>query len=88
VENITLTGKQHEKLLRAQAEAISLLGVPIFNPLTHGIKGEPLMVPAHEFNKVASAIQKIRAYVQITPKELLTRDSVTKLIDELIPPND
>jgi hypothetical protein len=27
-------------------------GIEIFNPIEHGIHGQPLMVPAHEYNKL------------------------------------
>ena len=38
----------------------ALLGVRVFNPLDHGIRGEPLMVSAADFNRVASALKNLR----------------------------
>lgn len=48
-------------------------GVPVWNPLDHGIQGVPLMVPAHEYNRVASnlaeALSMALQYVPLTGKE-------------------
>ena len=35
-------------------QSTALFGVVVWNPLEAGIKGAPLMVPAHEYNRVAS----------------------------------
>lgn len=47
-----------------------LFGVPIWNPLDHGIRNAPLMVPAHEYNRVVSnladALSLALQYVPLT----------------------
>ena len=40
-------------------KSTALFGIPVFNPLEHGIHGEPLMVPAHEWNRLASAVKAV-----------------------------
>lgn len=35
-------------------ECTALFGVKVWNPLEHHVHGMPLMVPAHEYNRVAS----------------------------------
>lgn len=36
------------------------LNPEIFNPLQYGIKNQPLMVPAHEYNALKSAYLKLK----------------------------
>jgi len=42
-----------------QVGSTALFCAPVFNPLEYGIKGEPLMVPAHHYNRMAGAISDI-----------------------------
>ena len=53
----------------AQVPCISLLDVPVFNPLEHGIHGQPLMVPAHIFNATASVVRRLANWSRKYPSE-------------------
>lgn len=44
--------------------------VEVFNPLEHGIEGQPLMVPAHEYNKLDGKYQSLKADNQKLRAEL------------------
>lgn len=34
-------------------------GIPIFNPLEHGIANQPLMVPAHEYDRLLGLLERL-----------------------------
>ena len=60
---------------------ISLLDVPIFNPLEHGIKGQPLMVPSHIFNAAASVVRRLADWSRQYPAEQIHSFSVKAKMD-------
>lgn len=67
----------------------ALFGVPIWNPLDHGIHSTPLMVSAHEYNRVASNLaDALSLALQYVP---LTGDDADKIREleraATIPPN-
>jgi hypothetical protein len=44
---------QNQSAFNEQKEMTKTInGIEIFNPIEHGIHGQPLMVPAHEYNKL------------------------------------
>ena len=67
----------------------ALFGVAVWNPLEHGIQGQPLMVPAHDYNRVASSLaEALSLALQYVP---LTGDDAEKIREleraATIPPN-
>lgn len=75
---------------RDSVESTALFGVPLWNPLEHGITETPLMVPAHEYNRVASNLaDALSLALQHVP---LTGEDADKIREleraATIPPND
>lgn len=74
---------------RDSVESTALFGVPLWNPLEHGIRNTPLMVPAHEYNRVASSLaDALLLALQYVP---LTGEDADKIREleraATIPPN-
>ena len=67
----------------------ALFGVAVWNPLDAGIKGVPLMVPAHEYNRVASNLaDALSMAIQYVPLEGYDAEEIRRLIRAAtIPPN-
>lgn len=67
----------------------ALFGVGVWNPLDAGIKGVPLMVPAHEYNRVASNLaDALSLALQYVPLEGEDADKIRELERAAtIPPN-
>ena len=58
----------------------ALFGVEVWNPLNAGIKGVPLMVPAHEYNRVASNLaDALSLALQYVPLEGEDADRIREL---------
>jgi hypothetical protein len=70
-------------------QSTALFGVAVWNPLDAGIKGVPLMVPAHEYNRVASNLaDALSLALQYVPHEGYDADEIRRLErDATIPPN-
>ena len=71
------SGKEtSDKELRTPA----LFGVDVWNPLEAGIRGVPLMVPAHEYNRVASNLADALALaLQFVPLEGCDAEEIRRL---------
>jgi hypothetical protein len=67
-----------------------LFGVPRWNPLDHGISGQPLMVPAHEYNRVVSNLaDALSLALQYVPLEGDDAEEIRRLERvATIPPNN
>lgn len=67
----------------------ALFGVGVWNPLAAGIKGMPLMVPAHEYNRVASNLaDALSLALQYVPLEGHDAEEIHRLERAAtIPPN-
>ena len=65
----------------AAVPCISLLDVPVFNPLEHGIVGEPLMVPSHIFNAAASVVRRLADWSRRYPSEQIYSFGVKAKMD-------
>jgi hypothetical protein len=74
---------------RDSVESTALFGVPIWNPLEHGIRNTPLMVPSHEYNRVASNLaDALSLALQYVPLEGADADKIRELERAAtIPPN-
>jgi hypothetical protein len=58
----------------------ALFGVGVWDPLDAGIKGVPLMVPAHEYNRVASNLaDALSLALQYVPLEGDDADKIREL---------
>lgn len=60
---------------------LSLLDVPVFNPLEHGIHGQPLMVPSHIFNAAASVVRRLADWSRKYPSEQIHSFTVKSAMD-------
>jgi hypothetical protein len=71
------------------ATCSALFGVEIWNPLEHGIHGVPLMVPANEYNRVASNLaDALLLAIQYVPLEGYDAEEIRRLERAAtIPPN-
>ena len=81
----------HTDTRRDSVESTALFGIPVFSPLEHGIHGEPLMVPAHEWNKLASAVQSVIDQPDYTNPEGIIRrlkDSLPNARGDSLPPQE
>lgn len=80
--------KNSEKPQKAVAND-ALFGVAVWNPLEAGIHGVPLMVPAHEYNRVASNLaDALSLAIQYVPLEGCDAEEIRRLERAAtIPPN-
>jgi hypothetical protein len=88
-----LTQSKPSRAEQASGEGLqstALFGVGVWNPLDAGIKGVPLMVPAHEYNRVASKLaDALSLALQYVPLEGTDADKIRELERAAtIPPND
>jgi hypothetical protein len=44
-------------------------GITVFNPLEHGIYGQPLMVPAHEYNALLGMLRECEVKFEAYQRE-------------------
>jgi hypothetical protein len=67
----------------------ALFGVGVWNPLDAGIKGVPLMVPCHEYNRVASNLaDALSLALRYVPIEGYDAEEIRRLERAAtIPPN-
>lgn len=66
--------------MSAELESTALFGVRLWNPLEHGIHGQPLMVPAHEYNRVVSNLaDALSLAIQYVPLEGVNAEVIRKL---------
>lgn len=84
-----MTSDTSQTAAGAPVRSEALFGVPIWNPLEYGIANAPLMVPAHEYNRVASnladALSLALQYVPLTGEDA---DKIRQLERAAtIPPN-
>lgn len=58
-------------------------GIEIFNPLEHGIHGKPLMVPAHEYNRMLGVLVEARAYIARHTTPTVTEATHGSIVDRI-----
>lgn len=64
----------------AGIESTALFGVPLWNPLEHGITDAPLMVPAREYSRVASSLaEALSLALQYVPLTGADADKIREL---------
>lgn len=69
-----------EKVNSGDLQCTAMFGVTIWNPLEAGIKGVPLMVPSHEYNRVASNLaDALLLALQYVPLEGEDSEKIHKL---------
>jgi len=72
---------EQENASGAQVPCISLLDVPVFDPLEHGIRRQPLMVPAHIYNAAASVVRRLADWSRKYPSEQIYSFNVKAAMD-------